>query len=234
VFKIVFVLRTVGEYHSRREVQKSEKLLGDLISLIKQCFLQTDGNGWNLPKMHALAKMPKNMLKFGTANNFCGQIGERALKGIVKDQAQLTQRRPDSFAQQCALREYETNILRYVMTEIGVLLGFSTITLPESKDVVCPKGKFTLKMSTTNISGMGVFPDEVMWHCAKRERLHCGVSDLLKFSLRGHSHINGYSDSYKVTGYTSLRIICRNTVKKVIYYATELMNGNRRYVMITL
>ena len=91
VFKIVFVLRTVGEYHSRREVQKSEKLLGDLISLIKQCFLQTDGNGWNLPKMHALAKMPKNMLKFGTANNFCGQIGERALKGIVKDQAQLTQ-----------------------------------------------------------------------------------------------------------------------------------------------
>jgi len=79
----------MNEPHSRREEQKSEKLLGGLISLInKQCFLQTDGNGWNLPKMHALAKMPKNMLKFGTANNFCGQIGEQALKGIVKDHAQ--------------------------------------------------------------------------------------------------------------------------------------------------
>jgi len=134
--------------------------------------------------MHALAKMPKNMLKFGNVNNFCRQIGERALKGIVKDHAQQTQRRPDSFAQQCALREYETNLLRYVMTEIEGQLGFSTITLPESKDVVCPKGMFTLKMSTTNKSGMGVFPDEVMWHCAKRERLKCGVADLLKFALR--------------------------------------------------
>jgi len=105
--------RWVNEPHSRQEVQKSEKLLGDLISLTKQCFPRTDGNGWNLPKMHALAKMPKNMLKFGTANNFCGQTGERALKGIVKDHAQQTLRRPDSFAQPCALREYETNLLRY-------------------------------------------------------------------------------------------------------------------------
>ncbi len=93
--------------------------------------------------MHALAKMPKNMLKFGTANNFCGQIGERALKGIVKDHAQQTQRRPDSFAPQCALREYETNLLRYVLTEIGGQLGCSTITLPQSNDVLCLKGKFT-------------------------------------------------------------------------------------------
>jgi hypothetical protein len=89
--------------HIRREVQNSAKLLGKLISLIKLCFPRTDGNGWNIPKMHALAKMPTNMLKFGSANNLCGQIGKRALKSIVKDHAQQTQRRPDLFAQQCAL-----------------------------------------------------------------------------------------------------------------------------------
>ncbi len=32
--------------------------------------------------------MPHNMLKFGLANNFSGNIGERALKGVVKDHAQ--------------------------------------------------------------------------------------------------------------------------------------------------
>ncbi len=48
--------------------------------------------------MHAFAKMPSNILKFGSANNFSGNIGERALKGIVKDQADKTQRRPDKFA----------------------------------------------------------------------------------------------------------------------------------------
>ncbi len=84
--------RWVNKPHTRREVQNSARLLGELITLIKLCFSQTDGNGWNIPKMHALAKMPKNMLKFGSANNFCGQIGERALKDIVKDHAQLTQR----------------------------------------------------------------------------------------------------------------------------------------------
>ncbi len=147
--------------------------------------------------MHALAKMPKKMLKFGSANNFCGHMGERALKGIVKDHAQQTQRRPDSFAQQCALQESETNLLRYVMADIYGQLGLSPRTKSVSTNVVIPKGKFTLHMSTTNRSGVGVLPDAVMWHCAKRERLKCGVSDLLTFAIQRHSHINGYSDLRK-------------------------------------
>ncbi len=43
--------------------------------------------------------MPHNMLKFGSANNFSGNIGERALKGIVKDHAEKTQMQPDKFAE---------------------------------------------------------------------------------------------------------------------------------------
>jgi hypothetical protein len=49
----------------------------------------------------------------------------------------------------------------------------------------------------------------------------------LKFALRRHSHINGYSDSYKLTGYTSLTI--RDADKKVIYYATEQKYGREQY-----
>jgi hypothetical protein len=41
-----------------------------------------------LTKMLAFAKIPHNMQKFGLANNFSGNIGERALKGIVKDHAE--------------------------------------------------------------------------------------------------------------------------------------------------
>jgi hypothetical protein len=61
--------------------------LGILINLIKECFPRDEGWGWNLPKIQAFAKMPHNMLKFGSANNFSGIIGERALKRIVKDHA---------------------------------------------------------------------------------------------------------------------------------------------------
>jgi hypothetical protein len=48
--------------------------LGILINLIKECFPRDEGWGWNLPEMHAFAKMPHNMLKFGLANNFSGNI----------------------------------------------------------------------------------------------------------------------------------------------------------------
>jgi hypothetical protein len=38
-----------------------------------------------LTKMHNFARMPHNMLKFGLANNFSGNIVERAMKGNVED-----------------------------------------------------------------------------------------------------------------------------------------------------
>ncbi len=69
--------------------------------------------------MHAIAKMPHNMLKFGSANYFSGNIGEWALKGIVKDHAEKTERRPNKFAEQCAIHEYECNIFKYVMNDIS-------------------------------------------------------------------------------------------------------------------
>ncbi len=59
------------------------------------------------------------MLKFGSANNFSGNIGEQALKGIVKDHAEKTQRQPDKFAKQCVICKYESNVIKYVMTDIS-------------------------------------------------------------------------------------------------------------------
>jgi hypothetical protein len=58
--------------------------------MINDCFPRDEGWGWNLPKMHAFAKMPLSMLKFGSADNFPGNIGKHALKGIVKDHAEKT------------------------------------------------------------------------------------------------------------------------------------------------
>ncbi len=80
-----------NESHTRSQIRKSCKLLGELITMIKECFPRTDGWGWNIPKMHAFAKMPHYMLRFGAANNFSGQIGERELKVIIKDHAARTQ-----------------------------------------------------------------------------------------------------------------------------------------------
>jgi hypothetical protein len=68
-------------------------------------FSKGGGLGLEPTKMHAFAKMPSNILKFGSANNFSGNIGERVQKGIVKNHADKTQRRPDKFAEQCAIHK---------------------------------------------------------------------------------------------------------------------------------
>ena len=87
-------------------------LLGTLIESIKTCFPRRQAkNGWKIPKMHSLAKMIHYMAKFGKAQNFSGQTGERALKEFVKDHAQQTQRHVNVFARQCAMREFETKVL---------------------------------------------------------------------------------------------------------------------------
>ncbi len=75
-------------------------------------------------------KMPSNIPKFGSANNFSGKIGERALKGIVKDHADKTRRRPDKFAEQCAIREYKKNVIKYVMTDMSNSIGASKSPAP--------------------------------------------------------------------------------------------------------
>ncbi len=83
--------------------------------------------------MHAFAKMPSNILKFGSANNFPGNIGECALKGTVKDHADKTQRRPDKFSEQCAICEYGRNVIKYVMTDMSNSIGASNCPAPRQK-----------------------------------------------------------------------------------------------------
>jgi hypothetical protein len=48
------------------------------------------------------------------------------LKGILKDHAEKTQRQPDKFAEQGAIREYGSNVIKYVMTHISSQIGVST------------------------------------------------------------------------------------------------------------
>ncbi len=84
------------------------------------------------------------MLKFGSANKFSGSIREWALKVIVKDHAEKTQRRPDKFAEQCAICEYESNVIKYVMTEISSQIGVSTHSSKTNNEMWESRGRYTI------------------------------------------------------------------------------------------
>ncbi len=99
--------------------------------------------------------MPSNILKFGSANNFSGNIGERALKGIVKDHADKTQRRPDKFVEQCAIWEYKKNVIKYVMTNMSNSIGASKSPAPRRNEMIELRGRFTVHFSAMNNRGIG-------------------------------------------------------------------------------
>jgi hypothetical protein len=55
------------------------------------------------------------------------------------------------------------------------------------------------------------------------------VSDLFIFAIRRYSHVNLFSDKFKVTGYTSFKVYDNAFDNSVKYYANEYMNGQKRY-----
>ncbi len=85
-----------------------------------------------------------NMLKFGSANNFSGTIGEWALKRILKDHAEKTKRQPDKFAEQCAICTYESNVIKYAITDISSQIGVSTHSSKTNNDTWESRERYTI------------------------------------------------------------------------------------------
>jgi hypothetical protein len=68
--------------------------------------------------------------------------------------------------------------------------------------------RFTIHFCKTNNRGVGIGEDKVFWHDSKREKmqLKLKVSNLLIFAIRRYSHVNGFTDEFKVTGYTTFKV----------------------------
>jgi len=218
----------VNESHSIQEVIDGRGLLAHLIRLIKRCFPKDWGWGWNLPKMHSLARMIDYMLKFGIAKNFSGQTGERALKSIVKDHAQQTQRRADKFTEQCAMREYEENVITYVYDDIASQLGQNHAKKHNHTELCKVEGEYTAHLGHQDIQGRSQV--KIQWKNTKRNKIQIGVSEVLTYCVRKFAHRHGFRKDFMVTGYTTLKMYSdENSEESVRYHANEYMHGESRY-----
>jgi hypothetical protein len=56
------------------------------------------------------------------------------------------------------------------------------------------------------------------------------VLDLIIFAIWRYSHVNGFTDEFKVTGYTTFKVFDYASNYSVKYYANEYMNGQKRYI----
>jgi hypothetical protein len=55
------------------------------------------------------------------------------------------------------------------------------------------------------------------------------VSNLFMFAIRRYSHVNGFTDEFKVTGYTTFKVYDNTSDNSVKYYVNSYMNSQKRY-----
>jgi hypothetical protein len=55
------------------------------------------------------------------------------------------------------------------------------------------------------------------------------VSNLFIFAIRRYSHVSGFTDEFKVTGYKTFNVYDNASDNSVKYYANEYMNSQKRY-----
>ena len=109
------------------EVKNAQPILSKLIGEIRRCFPRQIGNQWNIPKMHILVRMIQNMLRFGSAESFSGQHGERFLQSSVKHIANNTRRQGATYTQELASRIWEKEIIQHAFNEsVLPYIGFDT------------------------------------------------------------------------------------------------------------
>jgi hypothetical protein len=100
----------------------------------------------------------------------------------------------------------ESNVIKYVMTDISSQINVSWHPSKKRNEMLESKGRFAVNCCKTSNRGVGIGEDKVLWHNSKREKMKLKVLDLFIFAIRRYSHVHGFTDKFKVTGYTTFKV----------------------------
>jgi hypothetical protein len=101
--------------NDKAKVISARRKIGKILKTMQTLFPRGDGtNGYNIPKMHGMAKMVDYICLFGSGINFFGGPGESSHKQFVKSPGLKTQRRVSEFASQVAKQHYHVMVSQHV------------------------------------------------------------------------------------------------------------------------
>jgi hypothetical protein len=104
--------------NDKEEVKCARKEIAKVLQSLQHFFPRKNNtNGYNLPKMHGMAKIQTYMTLYGSGINFFGGPGESAHKQFIKIPGQRTQRRVLEFAEQTANQYYNMLVSNLATTE---------------------------------------------------------------------------------------------------------------------
>ena len=107
--------------------------------------------------MHILIRMIQNMLRFGSAECFSGQHGERFLQLAVKHIVNNTRRQGAFYTQELASRIWEKETIRYAYQESVVpYLGLDSTDKTPALSMRCI-GEFSMDIKHVNQVGQSQY-----------------------------------------------------------------------------
>ena len=140
-------------HNSKEEVRNARRKIGRVLKALQELFPRGEGtNGYNIPKMHGMAKMQAYILLYGCAENFHGGTGESAHKVVVKAPGLKTQRRVGEFAVQTAKQYHHAMLARHAYTSMSfgnALVYDSNLSCDVHTSAM--DGKYTIDMASENI-----------------------------------------------------------------------------------
>eukprot|EP00956_Cyclotella_meneghiniana_P035119 scaffold111633_cov21-Cyclotella_meneghiniana.AAC.1 len=104
---LLLFLTSLAWMHSnvkKEEINPSLKYLSIIMEDIKNAFERTEGQGWDVPKVHSYLQMPHYIRWYGNAVNYYGGFGERGHITWVKNNFENTRKQSDTFMQDLGRR----------------------------------------------------------------------------------------------------------------------------------
>jgi hypothetical protein len=199
--------------NNKSQVRNSRRKIGKVLKTMQTLFPRGENtNGYNIPKMHGMAKMVDYMCLYGSAINFFGGPGESSHKQFVKSPGLKTQRRVSEFAAQIAKQYHHVMVSQHVYKSC---FGDRSGDNNNSSERTIMEGKYTI-----NVTRSGVI-DSASSRCLRREMMSILERDK-------HELVRGNETTTTLTGYTRARCIDNNGVKS-IYYAHPSYRGSPWY-----
>ena len=217
------------ETNPKEEVVAARVLIAKVIQMMQDVFPRTDGQGWQLPKVHGLTKMQSYICLFGSGINFFGGPGEANHKKFVKDTGYNTQCRIDSFVSQVSTRCYETMLFEIAkealekQTDMMYEPYDQVNNITDDQSMIKVEGKYVLTIEGMTDSG------SFLSYTCKKKKTSIKVNDRFVEAVSYHAHCSGLSTSeLSVDGYTCCKIVCEDG-EEHIFRATECYGGVEKW-----
>lgn len=215
--------------NSAGEVVIAEEMVNYTMTNLRKHLPREEGEGWGIPKYHALGCLFRQILEDGPGEGYTSQHGEGFHRTQTNGAAKLTQMRGGVLVEQMGTRMHE-NTTMDIAAEMSVdhlsrrarerikesktfperpssrhTRSYNRVfEIPDEPDNFTPKGKYDLIVPSYDDVHKRKKKWKTTWSDRSRQQMKLGVFHLLLFAISSHAKKHGWTGGFKVTGYTTV------------------------------